>query len=218
MKGFAAHALCLTCLTVVFAGFSSAQAPATGTPPFSSIAGGPFDAVNLGNLNVHFSVPILHKAGRGIPFNYDVNYESSIYEIVTSGSTKSWKPVSTVDNVASYWGWQGLRPVVTPYVSYSLTYFTNTCYNGQIVQYQEWQYNNFVYHDRTGGAHTFNVGETYINSPGGTQCPPNGPQPPNGPPPTTSADSSGYTLYLAVAGQQSTASGYITYRDGSTIN
>jgi RHS repeat-associated protein len=217
MKGFARRVLYLTCLTTVFAGPSFAQAPATGTPPFSSIAGGPFDAVNLGNLNVHFSVPIVHKAGRGIPFNYDLNYESSIYEIVTSGSTKSWKPVNTVDNVASYWGWQGLGPVVTPYVSYSVSYTTNTCYNGGPVQYQTWVYSYFVYHDPMGGAHAFNVSDQYISSPGGTQCPPNGPEPPNGPPPTTSADSSGYTLYLAVPGE-STTSGYIKYKDGSTIN
>ncbi len=31
-------------------GFLLAQSPVTGTPPFSSIGGGPSDAVNLGNL------------------------------------------------------------------------------------------------------------------------------------------------------------------------
>jgi hypothetical protein len=40
----------------------------TGTPAFSSMGGGPADAVNLGNLNVHLVIPVLHKAGRGVPF------------------------------------------------------------------------------------------------------------------------------------------------------
>jgi hypothetical protein len=34
---------------------------ATGVPKFSSIGGGEFDTVNLGNLNVHFTVPVLTK-------------------------------------------------------------------------------------------------------------------------------------------------------------
>ena len=42
---------------------------ATGTPPYGSFGGGPFDTVNLGNLNVHFAIPVIHKAGRGMPFN-----------------------------------------------------------------------------------------------------------------------------------------------------
>jgi hypothetical protein len=28
----------------------------TGIPPFSSVGGGPFDQINLGNLNIHFNV------------------------------------------------------------------------------------------------------------------------------------------------------------------
>jgi hypothetical protein len=35
-----------------------------GTPKYESFGGGPFDIVNLGNLNVHFSIPVLHKPGR----------------------------------------------------------------------------------------------------------------------------------------------------------
>jgi len=50
----------------------------TGITPFGSFGGGPFDVVNLGNLNVHFTIPILHKAGRGMPFTYDLSYDSSI--------------------------------------------------------------------------------------------------------------------------------------------
>src|SRR5579864_2116502 len=71
---------------------------ATGTPAFSSAGGGPFDSVNLGNLNVHFSVPVLHKSGRGVPFDYDLEYDSSIW-VPTGTTSKSWKPIFN-------WGWQ----------------------------------------------------------------------------------------------------------------
>ena len=50
----------------------------TGTPSFGSLGGGPFDRVNLGNFNVHFAIPVLHKAGRGLPFNYDIAYDNSV--------------------------------------------------------------------------------------------------------------------------------------------
>ena len=79
----------LTCffVTVLAPGFLSAQQVATGTPSFGSFGGGPFDVVNLGNLNVHIAIPILHKAGRGIPFTYDLRYESSVWTPLTSGGT-----------------------------------------------------------------------------------------------------------------------------------
>ena len=46
----------------------------TGTPPFSSSAGGP-DTIDLANLNSHISIPVLHKAGRGTNFTYDLSYD-----------------------------------------------------------------------------------------------------------------------------------------------
>ena len=65
----------------------------TGAPPFGSLGGGPFDTVNLANLNVHFAVPVLHKAGRGIPFTYDLGYDSSIYYPVSVSGVLTWQPV-----------------------------------------------------------------------------------------------------------------------------
>src|SRR5437016_5542 len=97
-------AICVVPILLVLVQLSLAQVKtlqvATGTPAFSSMGGGPFDAVNLGNLNVHFSIPVLHKAGRGIPFTYDLSYDSSIWAPVTSGSTTTWTPVNN-------WGWTG---------------------------------------------------------------------------------------------------------------
>src|SRR5438270_13360656 len=74
--------------------------PAIGTPAFGSFGGGPFDVVNLGNLNVHFAIPVLHKAGRGMPFNYDLSYDSSVWYPVGSSGNQSWQPLAK-------WGWLG---------------------------------------------------------------------------------------------------------------
>ena len=82
---------------VLLTALASAQI-STGTPPFGSFGGGPFDTVNLGNLNVHFTIPILHKAGRGVPFVYDLSYDSSIWYQGTSGGTTQWTPTAN-------WGW-----------------------------------------------------------------------------------------------------------------
>ena len=88
MKPFSKY---LFLMVVLLTGVASAQI-ATGTPPFGSFGGGPFDTVNLGNLNVHFAIPVLHKAGRGVPFTYDLSYDSSIW---TQGSSERDGPVAT---------------------------------------------------------------------------------------------------------------------------
>ena len=49
-----------------------AQAPGTGAYPFASFDNRGFDSVNLGNLNTQFSIPIVSKAGRGLPFTYAI--------------------------------------------------------------------------------------------------------------------------------------------------
>jgi hypothetical protein len=54
-------------LVLIYCSPSAAQVM-TGTPPFGSFGGGP-DAINLGNLNAHIDVPVLNKAGRGLPFD-----------------------------------------------------------------------------------------------------------------------------------------------------
>ncbi|HZQ23303.1 MAG TPA: RHS repeat-associated core domain-containing protein [Terriglobales bacterium] len=62
----------------------------TGTPPFRSFSGGP-DIINLGNLNVHYSIPIFSRPGRGIPFKYSLAYDSSVWKLVGT----SWLPASS---------------------------------------------------------------------------------------------------------------------------
>src|SRR5437660_1749141 len=94
---------------------SSAQV-ATGAPAFGSFAGGP-DIINLGNNNAHITVPVLHKPGRGLNFNYDLSYDSSVWYPVGSSGNQTWQPVS-------YWGWSGVTQAVTGTLTNSGTDYT----------------------------------------------------------------------------------------------
>jgi RHS repeat-associated protein len=126
---------------------SSAQV-ATGTPAFGSFGGGPFDVVNLGNLNTHFSVPILHKAGRGLPFTYDLSYDSSIWTAVGVSGSQSWQP-------APGFGWSSTWTGNSGYVLYT-AFIQSLCYDSgghQDGEVQVW--NNYVYHDAFGRTHPF---------------------------------------------------------------
>src|SRR5438552_8575431 len=121
-------AACLIALlwSVVLLPLADAQV-AFGLQKFGSFDGGQFDTVNLGDLDLYFSVPIVHKAGRGIPFTYDLNYDSSMSQPVNFGAYSQWQPITNIGGVAVYWGWQGLGPVFTPYLSYTATYSQGTC-------------------------------------------------------------------------------------------
>ena len=79
----------------------TAQQPVTGIPPLSSVSGGPFDTVDLANLNVHFSIPVFSRPGKGMPFSYNLSYDSLIWVPVASGSLTTWTPVSN-------WGWRSM--------------------------------------------------------------------------------------------------------------
>ncbi len=121
---------------------------ATGTPAFNSYAGGTFDTVNLGNLNVHFSVPVFHKAGRGMPFGFDLTYDSSVWTPTTTGTTTQWTPLGN-------WGWQTGSPF--GYITYTTA--TSTCqyYVSQTGQwytaYTVYDYQDWIFVDRLGSKH-----------------------------------------------------------------
>src|SRR5579863_6262312 len=77
---------------------SQAQQNATGTQAFGSFSGGP-DTINLGNLDVNLVIPILQRQGRGIPFVFDLTYDSSlVWSPVTTMSGTTWTPQPG-------WGW-----------------------------------------------------------------------------------------------------------------
>lgn len=87
-------------LLLIIAAIPGFSQVATGAPPFSSVANGGADAVNLANLNVHISIPVFARQGRGLSFHYALSFDNSVWYPVTSGSTAQWQPVSN-------WGWRG---------------------------------------------------------------------------------------------------------------
>jgi RHS repeat-associated protein len=153
---------------------------ATGTPPFGTYGGGP-DVLNLANLNAHLDVPVLNKPGRGMPFTYDLIYDTSVWTPVTSGSTKTWQPVSN-------WGWGATTQVATGILTASII-DTAPCYcthNG--IPYlcgHAYTWSNWAYLDKFGVSHPF-AGTTYTGS---TSCGISDPGFTN-----TTTDGSGYTL------------------------
>lgn len=112
----------------------------TGTPKYESFGGGPFDSVNLGDLNVHFSIPVLHKPGRGMPFNFDITYDSTFWQPTSVG----WQPSPTS-------GFGG-NAMDLGALLYSYGYF-NCLYNGS--SYPCLVYYSFDYTDGFGTSHPF---------------------------------------------------------------
>lgn len=156
--------VCASCLLFGFSLIHSSSAQvSTGTPPFSSMGGGPFDTVNLGNLNVHFAAPVIHRAGRGMSFNYNISYDSSIWAPVTVNGNKSWQP-------ATNWGWGGTTAPTTGYVSYTSVNSGNACFFSGSYYGQQYTQSNWAYHDPYGAVHYF-AGTTihYVGSP--AYCP-----------------------------------------------
>jgi hypothetical protein len=187
--------ICL--LAVLFIGSLSAQTKGTGAYPFSSLDNKGFDAINLGNLNTRFTIPIVNRTGRGIGFSYSIQNEGLIWQPVVSGSTTSWSPNTT-------WGFAGLLNGTTfsGYLSNSI--LNLACprppnYSGQVPPAQE--FTNYVYHDAYGSSHRFNY--TY-----------KGPCPLTGQGSVTTgdgstSDGSGYSLVLSNTGEVRSRNGTI---------
>ena len=213
MKRTLAYAsLLLTTLLVCVQAFEAQVA--TGTPPFSSLGGGPFDVVNLGNLNAHWAIPVLHKAGRGMPFSYDVTYDGSVWIPVTSNGTTSWQP-------AANWGWAGATQIATGWVSAPDEATGYSCFvNHSQLSYSVYTLTDSTYLDKFGSSHRF-----VFNPPlmvGGNGCP--------GSPHVNSTasgtvlvtDSSGLTLKVGLTysanTDQCTATASLTTRSGKLMN
>ena len=67
-------ALMLVAVTVTM-GFAQTTTIVPGDPRFDAFGGGP-DLVDLGSLDVHLSIPLVQKKGRGIDFNYSLVFDS----------------------------------------------------------------------------------------------------------------------------------------------
>ena len=173
---------------------------ATGIPPFSSFTPSSFDTVNNANLNVTFSIPILNKAGRGLPLNFALTYNSSFW---TPGA--AWTPAWN----GGMWGWSDNAAANTGTVNDMQTsgicYWSNT-------QYTWSNWNSFIYMDSSGTMHPFNI--TISNwAPKNTPCGTGAPATGSG----VATDGSGYTLSVQALANGTLQLNGLTNRSGVSI-
>lgn len=169
-----------------------------GTPPFGSFSGGS-DVIDLANLNVHLEVPVIYKAGRGMSFAYNLSYDSSIWQPVSSSGTQAWQPATN-----SNWGWTTSIPR-GGVVGHTTTTSSTTCIEGKLQGRETtYSYTNWTYYDGSGTAHPF-PGSTYY----GTGCYTIGPSTLT----STASDGSGYALKATGSLVDS-----LTASDGAIIN
>lgn len=182
-----------------------AQQLVTGLPQFGSFQSGTFDTIDLANLNVHFSIPIFGRSGKGVPFEYSLVYDSLIWTPVTSGSTTSWQPSSS-------WGWSAPAANTTGWLSYPQT--TVNCYDnlghqsGAVVTIGP-----YTYYEPSGTPHLINNTLIQIS---GSNC--------SGTPrsqfTTAASDNSGYVASMSLNGPNTiiTKSGIVLYPPTSNSN
>lgn len=193
MKQVAAFAVSL-----FFCSMVNAQAPGTGAYPFASFDNRGFDSINLGNNNIRFTIPIVSSVGRGLAFNYAIQYEGLIWNPVANGSTTAWVPDPT-------WGFTGLLngTALSGFMTHEQQINTDACpvVNGR--SSSTVTYYNYEYHDSFGVVHPFDYNYTTkcLGSETGPTVTGQGPSP----------DGSGYSL------NGSSASGVLTDRRGVLI-
>ncbi|NYF78153.1 hypothetical protein [Granulicella arctica] len=138
--------VCALVLSLSLSSIVAAQNLGTGLYAFGSFDSRGFDSINLGNLNTHLDIPVFHKAGRGIPFGYDLVYDSLIWQPVSVSGVATWQPVQN-------FGWLAQTVVMTGYVSYST--HTYVCDWPPPKQGSYYVYDTWVYHDSLGVSHSF---------------------------------------------------------------
>lgn len=143
-------ALFLTALTAI----AFAQVD-TGIPNFATFGGGGFDKINLGNNNVHLSIPVYSKPGRGMGFSFSLEYDSSVWVPVVSGANKVWTPTGN-------WGWTGATQAKAGY--FKRAAFSDTCwYAPKMMELNISGVTYYAYVDEFGTEHPINV-DTYTDT------------------------------------------------------
>ncbi len=126
---------------------AGAQVTGTGKYTFAPLETHGFDSINLGNLNIHFEIPIVNKPGRGMPFTYTLVYDGLVWQVGGDSGLQYWVPDSSF----------GLRGELTEgfrgYLSYNST--THKCYNDPPDFYWTTISDSYVYHDQFGAQHQF---------------------------------------------------------------
>lgn len=184
---------------LIFVRPATGQVP-TGTPPFGSFGGGPFDIVNLGNLNVHSTIPIIQKAGRGSSYSYSLSYDTSVWYPTGASGSQTWTHVPQYGWVfppAAGWLTDNLEATFQEPCDPPSNMTMNTFY----------AYGQFVYHEINGTSHPFGASYTTPYIPGcasGSQTPSF----------ATATDGSGYTI--SVGGSPFVSQ--VTAPDGTVYN
>ncbi|MGA7634061.1 MAG: RHS repeat-associated core domain-containing protein [Terriglobales bacterium] len=146
---------------------------------------------------MHFAIPVLNKAGRGLPFAYNLSYDSSIWTPVTSSGVTTWQPDSN-------WGWIPQTDASLGRVTESMINIPcrNPLYPPGLEYLPGPFYSNYVYRDAFNVSHPFNL-SIKLGACGQTS-----------PLPATAVatDGSGYTISTSGLG------GTITARTGKVIN
>ena len=182
---------------------ASAQfAVSTGTPPFGSFGGGP-DVINLGNNNSHLTIPVMHKPGRGMNFDLDISYDSSVWFPVTVSGSQSWSHVAN-------WGWSGISNNSMGYITFQEIFVTAPCNPPTDLTPDTMSlYTNWNYVEQSGTGHSF------LGAVPGSVYPRGGCTQPSPPPSTltsVASDGSGYTLSVG------TSAGTVVYsKDGTAV-
>jgi len=125
---------------------STANPPTPGMPPFASVSSAGPDKIDLGNLNVHYDIPVFSKPGRETPFNYTLKYDSSVWAVVGGSQGASWQPVTN-------WGWGGQSSVIFGNITYAVA-VQDTC-SADGLPYTT--YSGWSYQDSFGVTHPFSM-------------------------------------------------------------
>lgn len=175
----------------ITSGIASAQL-ATGLPPFTSFGGGA-DQINLANLNIHLAMPIISKAGRGLPLIYNLSFDSAIWTPAGSSGNQVWTPAANWGFTVGLSGWTGQ---VTANETSNCTYIPPP-YNFELCTYGA---SNYAYRDGSGTLHTSTYSWYEVCEPGCSGGSSGSP---------LATDASGYTILPSANG--------VTDRSGNTI-
>lgn len=118
---------------------------ATGTYPYGTFDSHEFEIVNVGNLNVHFAIPVISKTGREIPFTYALSFDSSVWYPSSVNGSNVWTPVQN-------FGWRGDTEIATGYIGYRQVSSTVLCSGARVPRIT---ISSVAYHDPYGASHGF---------------------------------------------------------------
>jgi len=147
---FAAMRLSVAVFVLVFITGAASCQVSTSNYAYGTFDNKGFDTINVGNLNTHFSIPVINKPGRGQSFNYNLSYDSSVWFPATVNGQMVWTPVQN-------FGWRGDTEIATGYLSFDSVSFDEGPGGGTTKSDEcpETNNSNFVYHDTFGVAHPF---------------------------------------------------------------